>query len=447
MLNYAKAGLAGLALLSSAEAFTLSPSALPQHRNVRLAGYTAAPTLRASKMGAGKARMVAAGSTAKAKSRAAAVPSEMREEFKFMIPEDGKEIKDRVKAYVEAGELTAADEFILMNWLDNYREAMAGAPDSAGADKKFPTQDYFELLVELVKKERKRPHYFGEDKPTGQCYEEHNYCHPDSKFFDYQKFGVDFTRPLVDWENSQVIGADNLAKIKDQLAKGENVVFFSNHQSESDTHCIFTLFEDQLGADYGKLASDIVFMAGERVLRDAIVVPFSRGCNLLTVYSKKHIDSEPEMKAAKMTHNQRTMKTLGMQFAKGGTCMWFAPSGGRDRRSVDTGKVEPAMFDPSSLEMVRMVAGGAGAKDKTHYYPMAMATHNIFPPPQTVGGEFGEERRVAYTKLAIAVGDELMAESEEGLTKPEIKQLRIKRAKEAYESMMQGYKAVGGYDQ
>jgi len=36
-------------------------------------------------------------------------------------------------------------------------------------------------------------------QPTGQCYEEHNYCHPDSKFFDYQKFGVDFTRPLVDW--------------------------------------------------------------------------------------------------------------------------------------------------------------------------------------------------------------------------------------------------------
>jgi hypothetical protein len=33
---------------------------------------------------------------------------------------------------------------------------------------------------------------------------------------------------------------------------------------------------------------------------DAIVVPFSRGCNLLTVYSKKHIDSEPELKAAKV---------------------------------------------------------------------------------------------------------------------------------------------------
>ena len=27
-----------------------------------------------------------------------------------------------------------------------------------------------------------------------------------------------------------------------------------------------------------------------------VQVPFSRGCNLLTVYSKKHIDSEPELK-------------------------------------------------------------------------------------------------------------------------------------------------------
>ena len=105
------------------------------------------------------------------------------------------------------------------------------------------------------------------------------------------------------------------------------------------------------------------------------------------------------------------------------------------------------MFDPSSVEMVRMVAGGAGAKDKTHYYPMAMATHNIFPPPQSVGGKFGEERRVSYTALAIAVGDELMAESEEGLSKPEIKELRIKRAQAAYDSMMEGYKAIGGYDQ
>ncbi len=180
------------------------------------------------------------------------------------------------------------------------------------------------------------------------------------------------------------MGAENLVKIKEQLAAGHNVVFCSNHQSESDTHCIFTLLEDQMGPEYGKIARNIVFIAGERVLRDAIVVPFSRGCNLLTVYSKKHIDSEPELKTAKMSHNQRTLKELGALFYKGGTCMWFAPSGGRDRRSKETGLVELSPFDANSIEMIKQVAEKAGALEKTHFYSMALATHNIFPPPATV---------------------------------------------------------------
>ena len=56
-------------------------------------------------------------------------------------------------------------------------------------------------------------------------------------------------------------------------------------------------------------------------------------------------------------------------------------------REIVFAQVEPAPFDPNSVEMVRLVAEGAGAKEKTHYYTMAMATHNIFPPPTTVGGE------------------------------------------------------------
>lgn len=35
--------------------------------------------------------------------------------------------------------------------------------------------------------------------------------------------------------------------------------------------------------------------------------------------------------------------------------MWFAPSGGRDRRSADTGKVELSPFDANSIEMMRQV--------------------------------------------------------------------------------------------
>ena len=64
--------------------------------------------------GISKARMTA--SVTKAPSRAAAVPTELREEFKFMVPDDGKEIKARVADYVKDGELTEGDEFVLMNW-------------------------------------------------------------------------------------------------------------------------------------------------------------------------------------------------------------------------------------------------------------------------------------------------------------------------------------------
>jgi len=379
---------------------------------------------------------------------------QLSEDCRWIVPDDDMELKDRVDKYVEAGELTESDRFILTNWYDNYKEALALAeatPDYP-YEKRFNADQGFTTLVELVRKERNRAHYSNKDKETGVCYEPRNSHAEDSRFFDYHTFGVDFTRPLVDWSNCKIVGVDNLNKIKEQLAAGENVVFLSNHQSESDTHCIFTLFEDQLGKEFGEIGRNIVFMAGERVLRDAIVVPFSRGCNLLTVYSKKHIDSEPELKPAKMQHNQRSMKNLGAMFAKGGTCMWYAPSGGRDRRDEETGKVEPAMFDPNAIEMVKLVAEGAGAGAKTHFYPMALATHNIFPPPSTVGGALGEERRVQYSALSLAICDEVKDEprdkSLEGMeARKAMKQARVDRCKLAFGEMKEGYIRIGGYDQ
>lgn len=376
------------------------------------------------------------------------LPSKLRPEFTWMLPEDGLSFEDRLKEYVSKKELQEGDGITLKNWWLNYREACANSPS-----KGFAVDEYFALLAELVRKERRRPHYFqGASVETGTHFERSNAHAADSRFFDYQSFGIDFTRPMIDWDNSAVRGADTLQRIKEQLARGENVVFMSNHQSESDTHCLFTLFEDQMGPEYGALARNIVFIAGERVLRDAIVVPFSRGCNLLTVYSKKHIDSEPELKPAKMTHNQRTLKKLGELFYVGGTCMWFAPSGGRDRRSQETGKVELAPFDPNSIEMIRQVAERAGALEKTHFYPMAMATSNIFPPPASVGGAFGEERRVNYGPLRVCVLPELAELTvESGLDgaqeRAAVKENRVKRAAMAFDGVREGYTAIGGYDQ
>lgn len=37
--------------------------------------------------------------------------------------------------------------------------------------------------------------------------------------------GIDFTRPLIDWGNSELRGVENLVKIKDQLAKVRSLAF------------------------------------------------------------------------------------------------------------------------------------------------------------------------------------------------------------------------------
>jgi len=383
------AAAACVAFLSEdAAAFSLSPAARVATSSF-LASTSQAPRTRVAPSLLSPLRMTATESGTstnhlRPETKPYSIIEKLPEEYAWIVPEDDLEVHERIAKYVEDGDLVETDKMILVSWLDNFREALDNAPEKEA--KKFVVEDYFSVLTELIRKERKRPHYFLDESVTGTHYEPFNSHHADTKFFDYQQFGCDVTRPLIDWENSEVVGAANLERIKAQLDAGDNVVFCSNHQSESDTHCMFTLMEDQLGKEYGDIAKNTVFIAGERVLRDAIVVPFSRGCSLLTVYSKKHIDSEPDLKTAKMGHNGKTMKQLGQFFAKGGTCMWFAPSGGRDRRSDDTGRVELSPFDPNAIEMIRQVADKAGALEKTHFYAMALATHNIFPPRLCRGG-------------------------------------------------------------
>lgn len=435
-------------------AFSLAPTA--RLSPVSLAtSASKAPRARSGISLGAPLRMVAAEPSTttnplKPKARPYSIIDTLPEDYSWIVPDDGREVRERIAKYVEDGDLVETDQQILVSWLDNFREALDNAPQEDA--KKFVVEDYFSVLTELIRKERKRPHYFLDESVTGTHYEPFNSHHDDTRFFDYQQFGVDVTRPLIDWDNSEVVGAENLEKIKAQLDAGENVVFCSNHQSESDTHCLFTLMEDQLGEEYGKIARNTVFIAGERVLRDAIVVPFSRGCSLLTVYSKKHIDSDPELKPAKMTHNGKTMKQLGAFFAKGGTCMWFAPSGGRDRRSEETGKVEVEKFDPNAIEMIRQVADKAGALDKTHFYAMSLATHNIFPPPASVGGALVEQRVVNYVPLRMAVSEEIppvpVDDSLEGAElKRAIKESRVKRAELVYSMMKADYERIKGYEQ
>lgn len=218
--------------------------------------------------------------------------------------------------------------------------------------------------------------------------------------FDYYTFGVDFFRPLVDKPASTLHGRDHLVRAAAQIAAGENVIFLANHQTEADPQAISLMLED----DFAQMGSEMIFVAGERVTTDPLTVPFSKGRNLLCIYSKRYIDHPPERKAFKTNHNRKTMERMAELLAEGGHCIYVAPSGGRDRRNAD-GVVEVAPFDPQNVEMFYLMAQRAAPP--THFYPMAMDTFDILPPPETVQVALGEPRRMAHSPVHLAIGPEL----------------------------------------
>lgn len=217
--------------------------------------------------------------------------------------------------------------------------------------------------------------------------------------FDYYTFGVEFFRPLVDKSRSTVTGREHLQQIERQLAAGDNVIYLANHQTEADPQIISLLLEDE----FPDLGRNMIFVAGERVIVDPMTAPFSLGRNLLCIFSKRHIEHPPEMKAAKQLHNRKTMERMVALLAEGGHGIYVAPSGGRDRPNAE-GVVEVARFDPQSVEMFRLMAQRASRP--THFYPMALATYGVMPPPTRVEVELGELRHLRRCPVHMAIGAE-----------------------------------------
>lgn len=201
-------------------------------------------------------------------------------------------------------------------------------------------------------------------------------------------------------EFSTVKGLEQLARIEKQLAKKENVVLFANHQIEADPQAISILLEKT----YPKIGESLIFVAGERVITDLLAVPFSMGRNLLCIYSKRYIDYPPEEKHKKQLHNKKTMELMSELLNEGGKIIYVAPSGGRDRPN-SAGVVEVAPFDPPSIEMFYLMS--KKASKKTHFYPMALSTYNLLPPPETVQVELGENRVTKRAAIHLAVGAEI----------------------------------------
>jgi len=250
---------------------------------------------------------------------------------------------------------------------------------------------------------------------------------------DYYRLSVDFFRPLVDFEQSKIVGKENFKQVEKYQNQKENVVFFSNHQAELDPHAISMLLEK----DFPQIAESMIAVAGEKVITDPIAIPFSIGYDLLCIYSKKYIDNPPEHQHEKLLHNKKTMEVMQNLLKEGGKIIYVAPSGGRDRKNNE-GKVLPARFDSRSIEMFYLIA--QRAKTPTHFYPLALSTYDLLPPPEATEKEVGEHRKTKICPLGVALGDKIDMKSFDKITNKQEK--REKRTEFIYNEVLSEYKKI-----
>ena len=58
------------------------------------------------------------------------------------------------------------------------------------------------------------------------------------------------------------------------------------------------------------LATDVIYVAGDRVVTDPLCKPFSMGRNMFCVHSKKRMGDQPELREAKQRTNRRTLSAM-----------------------------------------------------------------------------------------------------------------------------------------
>lgn len=254
--------------------------------------------------------------------------------------------------------------------------------------------------------------------------------------YNYYNFGQRYIRGLVDFSRSMLGHESNFAEINEQLERGENVVLLANHQTEADP-AVFALL---LEAKFPKMASDVIYVAGDRVVTDPLCKPFSMGRNLFCVHSKKHMDDDPATKAEKQAINRRTLRAMQNALNEGGKLLWIAPSGGRDRAvDEETGENIPDPFDPAAVELMRALV--TKAKPEGHLRPFAMYSYRVMPPPKSVEKNIGERRLVFHAPVGISLGEELQVDDiVAGIEDKEAKQEKL--ATVAWEQTMQLYKEL-----
>lgn len=322
----------------------------------------------------------------------------------------------RLEDYLKKGWISAKSKEHLLQFYDSYEQALELQGISIS---KY--ESVFNTLLELLKNEILKPHSFAP------------YHVQIRSPFDHYQFGLDFVRPLVDMQLSSVQGLEHLNQIASKIRAKDNVILLANHQTEADPQAISILLE----GSHPDIASEIIFVAGERVITDPLAIPFSMGHNLLCIFSKRYIDHPPEEKSNKQLHNKRTMQLMSELLGEGGKCIYVAPSGGRDRQNAQ-GVVEVAPFDPQSLEMFYLMAQRAG--HPTHFYPLALSTYDLLPPPQTVQVELGEARHAKRAGIHLAFGPEIDMEHFPGCDEKDKHKRRQTRADYIWNLVKKDYK-------
>ncbi len=323
-----------------------------------------------------------------------------------------EEFENELKAF--SGKISEKYYRILIPFFDGYKKAVPSF------DQVIPV---LRLFIQLLQDQLENPFHF---EPYHQ-----KVRHP----IDYYRFGLDFIRPLCDLTHSRILGTEVLDTIPKLLKKKENVILLANHQGEPDPQAIAILLEKT----HPELASSIIYVAGERVVTDPLAIPFSMGCDLLCIYSKRYIDHPPHEKAEKQLHNKKTMELMSRLLKEGGKVIYVAPSGGRDRRNAQ-GIVEVAPFDPNSIEMFYLMA--RKAQMATHFIPFSLATHALLPPPETIQVELGETRTAYRTPIHIAFAPPFDMEQFPGSEEPNKSLRREARAKAIWSIVQQNYQRL-----
>ncbi|MGE3716008.1 MAG: 1-acyl-sn-glycerol-3-phosphate acyltransferase [Simkaniaceae bacterium] len=293
----------------------------------------------------------------------------------------------KIEAFASCKNVPDKYAHILQGFLESYQQVIV--------DHGEDPEDYihiFSLFIDLIQEQFKNPFKF---EP---------YHEKVRSPFDYYGFGLDFLRPLVDLPRSTLRGSKELDLIEHYLENKENVILFANHQIEADPQAISILLE----RSHPKFGENLIFVAGTRVTSDPLAIPFSMGRNLLCIHSKKYIDDPPEEKHEKQMHNKRTMERMVDLLSDGGHAIYVAPSGGRDRINAK-GVIEVAPFDPQSVEMFYLMAQQASRP--THFFPLALSTYHLLPPPETTEIELGESRITRGGAIHLSFGSEIDMEN------------------------------------